>query len=265
MSNLLYGIVGLQLEQANELKRFKQELEHNQNDQQLQEKLKNSVFQFKEEAKKIINFKNIEEKAFYLRHLEYQLSNSGLQPDLFSDFKDKEYVQDLIHFVSSECFEVCSKFTENKIQEIDSAIDSALNIQHCEYYLENFNQMNEFIRIKKIEEQNDGLGCLGRTFIGLLGGFIILLSFIFFLFELSIIGVLSIVIAMLLFVWIFISSEKEKEVDIESAKLIEINSSVDINYLLQLDEIFKGQEFAEKELKESKMILKKFISKYGIT
>jgi hypothetical protein len=216
--------------------------------------LRAEVFKYKQAVDSILELEeqNLKVAAGAMRLLEERLADSGITPDLFSSFDDKEYTAATTKLIRTHSQRLTNMLPPDDQAEVEQLIARATPVDDYEYYLAHY---EEGKKLQVVEEYGPRNSCLPRIMVGLYiypGSGIALLLFG------GIGGVAGEVgqvvgIALGVIVWIFgmyrisrwMSAKKYRE----AKKLVdEIESDINLQRFNRLDTQFNGNK-AEVERK----------------
>ena len=125
--------------------------------------LRNEIFKFKEASEAILEVEEKDPKlaAGAMRLLQEQVSDSGIEPELFFDLSDKEYASKTIRLINKESERLVSQLPPADVKEIDRLIETVSPLDDYSYYLTHYDKTeNLHQNIELAEKYGQGAGCL---------------------------------------------------------------------------------------------------------
>ncbi len=193
-----------------------------------------------------------------MRILDYQLSASGVTPDLFPELADKEYAAATAKLISSNSNRMHAALDKTEQSQVDQLVQYVRQLTDCHYYLENADNA-DYLREAKSIIENGGrarLGCvlsaglmlLGLTFLNL-GDFGMLLALVVF--------VVALVFAVRYF-------GKRNEVTRAKKAVKEIEDDVDLERFWTLENQFKTPDQARQAQKQAEQYIESYFGDYTL-
>lgn len=218
--------------------------------------LRNGMFNLKQTAEDVLAGEEASplQAAGAMRILDYQLSASGVTPDLFPEISDKEYAAATSRLINSNSSRMYAALDDHGKKQVDELLVHLKRLPELQYYLEyadNLSRLQAGEAVSNVGNSTEKKGCL-ITF----GLFIF--SFVLALVNetLAMIAVYASLFIGFLFLMSLVS--KWQSANPNKKKIKELESSIDLSRIKKLDEWFNTPDRAKQFQKESELYVENF-------
>lgn len=166
---------GVQVAQVNKLEQLRQQGGQEAAIQTVLKQLKNIMFQYHNAAEEILEHKqdNPVAAALGMRLLHLELAALGIAPEIFPDISDKEYAYKTIKLIETSDDELSEALTPEERDQVNQTADAARKLPDYDYYLDNYEKMQEYRVALPVYNELKGVNSTGLTL-----GFLVALFFV---------------------------------------------------------------------------------------
>lgn len=227
--------------------------------------MRNGIFNLKQAAEGVLAAEGTSplQAAGAMRILDYQLSSSGVTPDLFPDLADKEYAAATARLIGGNSNRLYAALDKAEQAQVDQLVEHIRLLPDCRYYVENADQA---IRLREAQGVVDagGImkmnGCLLAIVIwagvGALFGLVAALGDA---------GLLLLLAALVAAIPLAIKFRARRREVIAAQKTVkELEGTVDLQQFQTLEHQFKSPEEAQQLQQQSEQYVESFFGDYTL-
>lgn len=223
--------------------------------------MRNGLFNLKQTAESVLasEAESPLKAAGAMRILEYQLSDSGITPDMFSELPDKEYAAATFKLVKGNSSRLYASLPAAEQSQVDQLVQHMRQLPEYRYHLENADNVNR-LREAQSTVENGGNprveGCIlpvGLVFFGMM---FLALGDIGGLFWLgAIIGAIVLAVKF---------SGKRGEVNRAKNTIKELEGNVDLERFRVVEKQFETIDQTRQAQKQSEQYIENFFGDYTL-
>lgn len=224
--------------------------------------LRNGIFNLKQTAESVLAGEETSplQAAGAMRILDYQLSASGITPDMFPDLADMEYAAATTKLISSNSSRMYAALDATGKERVDQLLGHMHQLADLRYYLDHADNASR-LRAEQTATNVNGIrqskGCLISIGLFALGTVLAMMSV-----EL---GVLIGFIAWIAGIVGLIQLAQNRRATNEAQKTLkELESTVDWPRFQMLEQQFKTPDEARQRQKESEQYVESFFGDYSL-
>ena len=139
--------------------------------------LRKQIFAFQEAAESSLELESQQQlrTAAALKLLEMRLRDTGITPDNFDEFDDKEYVRNVIKYINTNAARLYAKCATTEQSAIEDVLAAITVLPEYDYYLQNYPLYKQWVTAKErfdaTSEQTKSISSKGCLFaiVGFLG------------------------------------------------------------------------------------------------
>ncbi len=199
-----------------------------------------------------------------MRILDYQLTASGVTPDVFTDLGDKKFAADTGRMIRENSGRMYAALDTVGQSQVDQLVEHVRRLADYHYYLENFHSAQRLQEAQAILAQNPNRagGCLIGFEVYMLIG--LGLTGLMLLASSPGLGLLLIAGAVGGAVYVG-KQRKNSQATKEAQKVVkELEGTLDLNRFLELDGQFKTEDVARAEQQQAEQYVEGFFGDYGL-
>lgn len=199
-----------------------------------------------------------------MRILDYQLTASGVTPDVFTDLGDKKFAADTGRMIRENSGRMYAALDTVGQSQVDQLVEHVRRLADYHYYLENFHSAQRLQEAQAILTQNPNRagGCLIGFEVYMLIG--LGLTGLMLLASSPGLGLLLIAGAVGGAVYVG-KQRKNSQATKEAQKVVkELEGTLDLNRFLELDGQFKTEDVARAEQQQAEQYVERFFGDYGL-
>lgn len=176
--------LGANVYQANKLEQMRRQGAEAAAIQKVLQHLKNLIFRFHSAAEEILKHsdENPVGAALAMRLLHQDLMATGITPEIFPDISDKDFAHKTIKLIEESDRKLYGAITSEEREQVNLAVDAAGKIPDYDYYLDNYDKIQDYRAALPVYNELKGANSVGLTL-----GFIVAL-FLVPLFGCSVAG-----------------------------------------------------------------------------
>lgn len=193
-----------------------------------------------------------------MRILDYQLSSSGITPDLFPELVDKEYAAATAKLINGNSNRMYAALDTDGRKRVDQLVEHLQQLADLQYYLEhadNASRLKAIVTPTNVGNPAKNKGCLIAIGLFVVSGLLVLVS--------GELGMLAMFAAWVVGIGALISLAGKRRAASATQKTIkQLESTIDLPRFNLLEQKFLSMDKAKQLQKESEQYVENFFGDY---